>query len=270
MSRRGDFSARPVAQIIVDPEPPPSDYDPLDVYPAAEDDDPRLVPLRLNGNWSPPYILEWYGPVSHDGEALARLLVACAFIEGPQRINELCTKLIHLGRTVHRKLDQLARDPQLAPHHEHLGRLSALMPTAMRELATVRANAANDIERSGPGLLFYDLGALVHYTHATLQALEIARVRNLIGLERAIGFATMPPMLDQVETWLERLLPAAPLSDIQVYDPPELGRVVIVFNDGTLAYDPFDFEPPESDGYDDYGDAYGGGGWGYDDGGQGW
>jgi hypothetical protein len=220
----------------------------------AEADDDDLAPLRAGEDWRPQEILELLGPCEEPHEGLPRLLVACAVLDGAVRVAELCKRIEQMETRARRRLEQMLRDELLAPRHDRIKGLITELVLSRDRLPTTRAHANNDVMGRPGGLIGYDLRILVHYTSVIILAIDVGTMRNIVGVERALYWAGQPPDLDRAETWLDRLMPGAPLSSVQMFDPEELERrVVIIYHDGVLAYDayeeydPDDYEDDETD-----------------------
>lgn len=199
----------------------------------------ELEPLRVRGEWRPQEILRILGPADDERQTLSRLIVACCVVEGAARFHELTGRLEYLATRAKPRLEQMMREPLLKPRHDLIEALLKEMGNARRELISVRAHAQNDMTSDRPGgMRIFDLLLLVHHGYCGIAATEIGAMRNLVGVERAVSLTAHPPDLDFAETWLDRVLPSAPPSGIQLFDPPQLGRVVVVHDDGRLAYDP--------------------------------
>jgi hypothetical protein len=209
-----------------------------------------MQPLRFNGRWEPRRILEYFGTSRDESENLARVITAACVIEGIGRIAELATRIDYYAATALPRLEQMLRDKTFEPRQAVLAELCRQLFAAKREMPATRARAKNDVEAGRvDGLRHFDLQMLLHYTRMTVGSNEIKLQRNIVGFERALQVARMSPPLDYAELWLDRLTPSSPLQGIQLFAPRELGRVVVVYDDGRLAYDPGPFaQDPSSAG----------------------
>jgi len=198
-----------------------------------------LEPLRVHGDWAPMSILERLGPAPTDEEALSYLIVACGVLEGARRLAELCGKVEYLSIASGPKLDVMLKDKTLEPQHPRIQEFLDAVTRSRREIPGTKARASNDAHGHRPdGLRVYDLRNLVHFIHAVIGATEVSGRRNLLAIDFALQYIDRLPNMHFVETWLDRILPSASLQSVQLIEPEELHRVVVVFNDGRLAYDP--------------------------------
>ena len=220
--------------------PPPRDKG-QDFLPPREITDADLVPLRQDFDWRPTIILKSYGPAANDHEYLPRLLVACAVLQGVHRVQELTERLIALNNVNLPKVTQMASDDALAIRKSALKDLRRRLNSARVELVATRARAANDIdtEQLHPdGLRLVDLAILTQQTETTILAHEVARRRNIAGIDYGMGVAQRRPPQDYAEDWCERVLGTARMHGLLLFTPREYARVVVVYEDGRLAYDP--------------------------------
>ena len=147
----------------------------------------------------------------------------------------------------------MASDETLSARKTQLRELRRRLNTARAELVATRARAANDLdsEQLNPdGLRQLDLVILVQQTETSVLAHEIARRRNIAGVDFGLGMTGRVPPQDYAEEWLERVFGRAKMGNLLLFTPREYNRVVIVYQDGRLAYDPAakQAEPPQGGG----------------------
>ena len=220
--------------------PPPRDRG-QEFLPPREITDADLQPLRCDFEWRPTIILKGFGSAEKDSEYLPRLLVACAVLQGVHRVQELTERMIGLNNTNQPRINQMAGDENLAARKGPLRELRRRLNTARAELVATRARAANDLdsEQLNPdGLRQLDLTILVQQTETSVLAHEIARRRNIAGIDFGLGMAGRVPPQEYAEEWFERALGASKMRNLLLFTPREYNRVVIVHKDGRLAYDP--------------------------------
>lgn len=198
-----------------------------------------LRPLRVAGDWRPAVILQRFGPMKKEDEYLPRLLVACGILAGAHRVRELCERLVGLANVALPRLTRMVDDEALARRHDSLKDVVDRVIAARQDLPATRARANNDAEFDHPdGLREIDLEMLVRHTQAVSLGSELATKRNLTGIDFAMALVTSSPDQRYAEDWLTRALGTAPLSGIFLFTPRDYGRVVIIHEDGRLAYDP--------------------------------
>ena len=200
-----------------------------------------LEPLRQGGDWRPTRVLEAFGPALRPREQLAHLIVGCALLQGVHRVLELTERLIALVGAQGPRVKQMAQDVGLQPRRPVLGELAKQLASARLELVQTRARAANDVDAeplTPDGLRLLDLHILASQTGAVIRAHEVVRRRNLTGVDYGLAVASRPPDLAYAETWIERLLGSRQMGAILLFVPPRYGRVLVVYQDGRLAYDP--------------------------------
>lgn len=231
-------------------EPPEDEPRYHDDEPASEED---LRLLRTGGHWAPRNILERLGPAPTEAESLPYLLVACAVLEGAIRIVELCGKVEYLAMAGRPRLEVMLRNTILGPRHGEIQGYLDQVVKARNEIPGTRARAANDVPGNRPdGLRLFDLRNLVHFVSAVIGATEVSARRNLLAVDFAIELIERAPDMHFVETWIDRLMPNAALDGVQFFEPPDFGRIVIVHDDGRLAYDPREeIEDDEDDEWED-------------------
>lgn len=196
-------------------------------------------PLRQLGDWRPQFILRRFGPAVRPDEQLARLFVALAVLHGPAKVKDLILRVeIELRRTAPR-LEMIASDPSLANARPLLKDLIARASPAIAEIPKLKARALNETKPNpSVGLTLKDLGVLVDLVRATVFGHEITARPSPAGVERTRQTFGGPPTLGVTKIWLKRLLPGLPAASAHLTDAPALGRVVVVHEDGRLAYDP--------------------------------
>ena len=221
--------------------PPPPRPTGVDELPPREILPEDLEPLRRDLEWRPSMILDWFGPCQDDSEYLGRLLVGCGVIQGPHRLHELTERLRGMLAAYLPRVRLMRNDEIFLARKAVLDQLVKQLTTGSKELVHTRARAANDMdgEPANPdGLRMVDLLILVSHVHTAVQALEIAQRRNVAGIDFGLAVARQVPDMRRAEDWLDRLMGNAALNGILLYWPPSYGRVVIVYEDGRLAYDP--------------------------------
>jgi hypothetical protein len=211
-----------------------------DTGPAPREPGPNdLRPLRVEGEWRPTIILRRFGGIRKETEFLPRLLVACAAVSGVHRIREMTERLVGLANVALPRVQRMIDDETLERRHGTLKDIVDRLHAARQDLPATRARANNDLDNDHPdGLREIDLEMLVAHTESVMVGTEVATKRNLTGIDFAIHLATTPPDQRYAEDWLDRALGTAGLSGILLFTPREYGRVVIVYEDGRLAYDP--------------------------------
>ncbi len=220
--------------------PPPRDRG-QDFLPPREITAADLEPLRTGFDWRPTVILRRFGPAPQDEAYLPRLLVACAVLQGAHRIQELSERLIALNNVSTPRVAQMAGDEALASRKGPLKELKKRLNGARDELVATRARAANDLETEQlhpDGLRYVDLAILSQQTETAIRAHEVSRRRNVAGIDYGIGMAGRVPSQAYAEEWCERALGTAKMNGLLLFTPREYRRVVIVYEDGRLAYDP--------------------------------
>lgn len=223
------------------PTPPPPRPAGVDELPPREILESDLEPLRRDFDWRPSMILEWFGSCQDDAEYLGRLLVGCGVIMGPHRLFELTERLRSMLLNLLPRVRQMRDDDAFVGRKKQLDMLVKQLNSGAKELVQTRARAANDMdgEAANPdGLRMVDLLILVSNVHVAVQAFEAGQRRNVTGLDFGFAVARQVPDISRSQRWLDRLMGNAALNGILLYWPPAYGRVVIVYEDGRLAYDP--------------------------------
>ncbi len=202
----------------------------------------HLEPIRFGDDWRVSALLEELGPAQHGSEQLGRLLTAIALSQGPSRIHELADKAGGLVRVAEPRLAALAEDAALASHRPRLVELLGRARLALAELPELKTRAANEMDpevRRPFGLRLLDLEVLADHAATAVAVHEIARRPHPAGVAFARRITESPPDAELGDTWLERVLGAAPLRGVQLFfAPPPYDRLLLVFDDGRLAYDP--------------------------------
>ncbi|MBK6684181.1 MAG: hypothetical protein IPG45_06890 [Deltaproteobacteria bacterium] len=229
--------------------PPPKPRGGAEGLPPQEILPAQLEPLRLEHEWRPSLILREFGPARTDQEYLARLVVSVAVFQGVHRILELTEKLLTLFNLGQPRVRSMLADDALKLRKEFLSDLHKRIAGARAELAQTRARAANDLEGeplSPDGLRLLDLEILADHTETGIMTHEVMARRNTTGLDFGVAVARALPLQRYAEEWVERLFGTAQMHGALLFTPPDYGRVLLVYSDGRLAYDPgADVEAPE-------------------------
>ncbi|MEL6184106.1 MAG: hypothetical protein AAFU79_05725 [Myxococcota bacterium] len=210
------------------------------VRPSRDVGEPELRPLRVDDDWRVVRILDLLPAAETPQDALPLLLVAASVTQGPGRVYELADKargthLRSLGR-----VEGLLAEPAAHRHGDFLARLVEGGRLALTELGEVRTRADNDRDPdvSRPyGLRLLDLLVLVDHVGSAIGAHEVARRAHPAGVSFARALVEAAPEPDFAETWVERLM-GSPLRGVRLFWPREYDRLLLVFDDGRLAYDP--------------------------------
>lgn len=224
----------------------------LDAAKAPKREKPRevteadLEPLRVGEEWLPWVIVKRLGSVEHGKESLPKLLVACGIFQGPMRIRDLTDNLTTEIKIALPKLKLMLSDQTLARRKPMLQELIVKMQLARTDLVSTKARASNDMEEHGvDGLVALDVDMLVAHIQSVVLGAEIAAQRNITGVDFAVRTAYLPPTLADAEGWVERAFGTTSLPGFLLFVPPGYGRVVLVHDDGRLAYDPGPAPPLE-------------------------
>jgi hypothetical protein len=198
-----------------------------------------LLPLRSEGEWRPIDILRRFGPAKLEKEYTSRLLVACAVICGVYRIRDLTERQVAMLTIAMPRIARMLDDKTVERRHAALKEIYDRANAARQDLPATRARASNELDDAHPdGLRSIDLEMLVAHMQTVIEATEVATKRNLTGIDFALHAARSIPDQRYVEEWLDRALGTADLPGILLFTPAEYGRVVVVYEDGRLAYDP--------------------------------
>jgi hypothetical protein len=216
-----------------------------------------LEPLRFDEDWNPQEILTYFGVATHPEEYLPRLLVAAAVALGPHWIRSLAEALIHLLAGATPRLKRMTEDPAIVDRVERLAEIMARSAALFEELHQTKARAQNDEEMgqlSANRLCYVDLRILVEAVEVAVALHELSTRRNVTGIDFALKVAAHRPSVMYAEEWSERVLGAQKLPRVLFFWPQEWGRLVLVYRDGRLAYDPI--EEPQPPDLEDLGDPY--------------
>lgn len=195
-------------------------------------------PLRVGGEWAPAEVLERLGPAESTREQLPKLLVAYAILQGSPRVYELIQRLETFGVPARARLGVMAKNAAFKSRQDELGAIHAELETGKRSFPVLKAKAQNDMRAVPNGLRTHDLGPLVRLTGAVVAATELLNKGNVAGIDIALGYAWGRPEFEFTCSWVDRLMPKASSDSVTVFEPDELGRVILVYQDGRLAYDP--------------------------------
>lgn len=200
-----------------------------------------LLPLRDDVEWRPTQILARFGPAPNDREYLGRLIVACAVLQGAHRVLELTERLQTIMKNAKPRTKRMLEEESLAPRKNVIEKIDRRIAEAQLELVQTRARAANDFDDeplNPDGLRYVDLTILTSHVRTAVLCHEVTTRRNLRGIDYGIAIVSRAPDLAYAETWVERALGSAQMNRILLYWPKEYGRVLVVYDDGRLAYDP--------------------------------
>lgn len=196
------------------------------------------APLAHEGEWGPQAILARFGPSLTDQDQLPRLIAAIAVLLGPGRIAELAVRLTHGFAALRAPLKSLLAVEALAKRHELVQQMQERIKAAELELEEVRKRAQNDLVGRPGGLRGTELAYLVMALRSFVLATEVAKRRTPLGFEDALVLAVTPPVLAYAEEWAMRLFGTLHFDGFQLFWPKEYARVILVYDDGRLAYDP--------------------------------
>lgn len=193
-------------------------------------------------------ILDQLPPAAEGPDMLPMLLVAAGVVKGPKGIQELAEHAAGWSERGRRRLAGVVEEGG-APGP--LGRtVSAALANARAAEPTfsdikIRAvNEAGGRVREGFVLRTFDLMRLAWALRPALEVAEMAERPGPAGLRRGAALAQHPPDVELVDKWRGRLLPG-PLRGARPLWPRGEDHVLLVFDDGRLAYDPV--EPPPED-----------------------
>lgn len=190
------------------------------------------------GDWEPQEILRRFGVAQADQDHLPRLLTAAAVILGAGKMSQLALRMEQTLLRVAPPLRVMRQDASVAHRHDVVQAVLDRIPEALREIRTVRNRADNDVAGLPGGLRGADLAYLTMGIRTLILSSELATRRSPVGIEHALGLVMARPSLAYSEEWVERLFESSVLEGIQLFWAEELGRVILVFDDGRLAYDP--------------------------------
>ena len=228
--------------------PPPRARQSEGLPPPREITEEDMEPLRYDEDWRPVQVLKRFKPAQDDSEYLPKILVACAVLQGVHRILDLTERLLNISKVAEPRLRQMANDDALASKKKQLKELKGWMTLAKQELVQTRARANNDVDPDPlkpDGLRMLDLDILTTHTRTMIKAHEITSRRNVTGVNFGLAVANRAPDLRYAEDWLERALGTNELNGILLFWPEEYARVIVVYDDGRLAYDPVAVEEDE-------------------------
>ena len=229
---------------------PPTGPRPTDVgftRPQREVGEQDLRPLRVDDDWGVARILEILPPAKDGSEHLAWLLVAAAVTQGPGRVLELAEKTYALLNKALPRLEMMTTQANIARHAPLLKQLASGARLGIEELTEVRSRGVNDADPfvSKPfGLRLLDLSVTALHVRTAVGVEEVSRRAHPAGVAWGRAILENPPTEEIGNTWVRRLLGSSPLRGVQLFFPQEYGRLVLVFSDGRLAYDPGELPPP--------------------------
>jgi hypothetical protein len=199
--------------------------------------------LRELGEWRPQSILRRLGPAPEEPHYLAYLMVALTVLHGPERVHALFGRLESEGRRLLPRL--LAVVEQEGLDRALLEDTHAELTTLCRELGPVRARVANEPRGGVPvGMNTGDLKFIARFARAVIAATELVTRPSPAGVARTKRLLSRPPIMADALAWARRLLPAGTRGAAMLAQGG--GRVLVVFGDGQIAYDPL--AAPEDDG----------------------
>lgn len=219
-------------------------YEPREI---TEED---LYPLRVDAEWRPTQVLSVYGNAVNDTEYLARLLVASAILQGVHRVRDMAERLLQTTTVQSPRIAQMIADDSLAQKKSQLEDISVRLDQARAELNQTRARASNDLDsepQNPDGLRALDLAILTSHTQVVIMAHEIVSRRNITGISFGLRVASGLPDQAYAEKWMDRLLGTSQMRGILLFNPPEYGRLIIVYDDGRLAYDPYEIDDEDDE-----------------------
>lgn len=223
---------------------PPTGPRPADVgfvRPVRDVGEAELRPLRIDDDWRVIRILDLLPPAAAPHEALPRLLVAGSVTQGPGRVFELADRARATLRGGGRRVEALLEEPAGVRHGDFLRPLLESTQLALAELDEVCTRADNerdpDVHRPY-GLRLLDLMVLADHVGAAIAVDEVARRPHPAGVGFARALVQEAPDPDFAETWVERLMGSTPLRGVRLFWPRDYDRLLLVFEDGRLAYDP--------------------------------
>lgn len=191
--------------------------------------------LRELGEWRPQSILRRLGPAPEDPQCLAYLMVSLTVLHGPERVHALLVRLEAEGRRLVPRVLAVAEQEGL--DRAMLEDTHAELAGLLRELGPVRARVANEPRGGVPvGMNTADLKFLARLTRAVITATELVTRPSPAGMARTKRILSRPPIMADALGWARRLLPAGTHGTAMLADGG--GRVLVVFGDGQIAYDP--------------------------------
>ena len=205
--------------------------------PTFHPDEPNLI-VNDALEWSPRLILRALGEAPDESEVLIRLIIACAVIEGPRRIEALIIQIDRLcaGHQTHLKMklsDRMYKE--LGPG---IKELLLKLASPRQTLQNTKARIANVQTVAGARFSQHDLDVIVYFGRLCVVGYLIATSRNVVAAKDMLRIFSKPPSLLDAEEWKKRLLSGSAKSRALLFQPKDYDRVVVVLNDGTLMYDP--------------------------------
>jgi len=188
--------------------------------------------------WRPKLVLSFMGPAYQESETLVRLLLACCVVEGPLRIVEFATQIEKLCQLKQSALKSKLADPQYEDSHPFLSALITEIQTPRVALKETRARLSNTVKSEKIGITYYDIRVLLHYAQLSVWAYLFSVAPNAVGVKRSLEVFHRAPALLDCEEWLDRVLPSGVIQRCLLFEPADYSRVVLVYKDGLLAYDP--------------------------------
>ena len=205
-------------------------------YPPSRDDAALLCPG--SSGWKPQRVLRRLGAADDSSETLIRLLLACAIVEGPNRIEELVLQIDRLCAGYVSHLETKMGDQMYAPLHPLMRSLMDELRPPRVALGATRARLANSILGPEISLIHHDLRAIVHFGRLAVFGYLIGTSRGRVAAEQLVEAFSKAPFFLDAEHWRERLFPSGDLVSVRLFEPKDYGRVVVVMRDGVLMYDP--------------------------------
>jgi hypothetical protein len=175
------------------------------------------------------------GPAVDEAHHLAHLLLVLTILHGPERVHALLGRLEAEGR---RALGRLKAQSELEGLDRQLiSDTIAELEALFRDLAPVRARVANEPRGGQPvGMNGGDLKFMVRLIRAVITAMEVMARPSASGALRTKRFLSTSPIMPDALNWARKLLPAGTQGAAKLAQGPD--RVVVVFGDGRIAYDP--------------------------------
>ncbi|MFO0727107.1 MAG: hypothetical protein U1E65_25220 [Myxococcota bacterium] len=195
------------------------------------------APLRQLGDWRPQSILKKLGSAKSPDEELGLLIVALGVLHGPPRVRDLVVRIEIELRRIAPRLEVIAAEPSLAKARPLIDALVQRGRPLIADLPKLKARAANETKPNPVvGLVIGDLLAIAALVRTVAMGSELTAKPSPAGIDRARRQFDASPPIALVRTWVKRLLPDLAASAMIGVDPA-FGRVVLVHEDGRLAYD---------------------------------
>ena len=207
---------------------PPPEYDPTEL---------KVINESLS-QWSPREILDALGESKDESETLIRLIVACAIVEGPQRLEELLVQIDRLCAGHHAHLTAKLKDHAYQQLGPGLKELVSILASPRQPLQTVRARIANIRADAQARFTDYDLNIILYYGRHCISSYLIGTSRNVVAAKDMLRIFSKAPSLLDAKEWKDRLLTAGTKGRALLFEPKGYERVVVVLSDGSLMYDP--------------------------------